>query len=315
MSNQQLKFLLSRYLQGKATPAEAAQVEAWYASFTETPLSENDKVRLKDEIISNVLQEINPPARVRKLYWWYAAAVAILLGSALPFFMNKKKAVPAMADQLVSTPAGSRKTIRLPDGTMVQMNAGTSLVIAGDFGTRNRSITLKGEAFFTVATDAAHPFIIHAGNIQTTVLGTSFNIRSWPDEDTWAIGVSTGMVKISNEVNKQVMAACLTANKSLTHHRQSGTSDIADIEAGALGAWRNNIFHFNNSSMGEIAQELQRQYNIPVMVTGAGKDEGHYKISFSREPLAKVLKVLAGLTGITYTIKSDHVIIQVPQIN
>lgn len=315
MSDQQLKFLLSRYLQGRATPAEAAQVEAWYASFNEMPLSENDSVRLKDEIISNVLREINPPARVHKLYWWYAAAVAVLLGSALPFFLPKQKPVPVMADQVVSTPAGSRKTIRLPDGTMVQMNAGTSLVIAGDFGANTRSITLTGEAFFTVATDARHPFIIHAGNIQTTVLGTSFNIRSWPEEDTWTIGVSTGQVKVSNEMNRQVMAACLTANKTLIHHRLSGTSHIADSETDVTGAWRNNIFRFDNNSMAEIGQELQRQYNIPVVVTGAGKDRGHYKISFSREPLTKVLKVLAGLTGITYTIKQGQVRIQVPAAN
>ncbi|WP_343693033.1 FecR domain-containing protein [Chitinophaga sp.] len=315
MSNQQLKFLLSRYLEGKATPAEAALVEAWYASFNETPLSENDSERLKDEIISNLLREIRPPERVHKLYWWYAAAVIVLLGSTLSFFVINHKPVPAMADQLVSTPAGSRKTIRLPDGTMVQMNAGTSLLIAGDFGTKCRSITLTGEAFFTVATDARHPFIIHAGSIQTTVLGTSFNIRSWPEEDTWAIDVSTGQVKISNEVNRQVIAACLTANKTLVHHLQRGTSDITDIETGVPGAWRNNIFQFNNNSIAEIGQELQRQYNIPVIVTGAGKDGGHYKISFSREPLAKVLKVLAGLTGITYTIKSDQVIIRMPTTN
>ncbi|WP_343668783.1 FecR domain-containing protein [Chitinophaga sp.] len=315
MSNQQLKFLLSRYLQGKATPAEAAQVEAWYDSFNETPLSANDKARLKDEIISSVLQEIHPPARVRKLYWWYAAAIAVLLVSAVPFFITKKKPLPVNADQLVSTPAGSRKTIRLPDGTVVQMNAGTSLLIPGNFGMKDRAITLTGEAFFTVATDVLHPFIIHAGSIQTTVLGTSFNIRAWPEEDTWAIGVSTGRVKVSDETNRQVMAACLTANKSLVHHRTSGTSDITDTDAAMLGAWRNNIFHFNNSSMAEIGQELQRQYNIPVVVNGEGKNRGHYKISFSREPLTKVLKVLAGLTGITYTIKSDQVMIQVPKTN
>mgnify|MGYP000423868941 CR=1 FL=1 len=312
MSNQQLKFLLRRYLQGKATPAESAQVEAWYASFEETPLSENDKTRLKDEIISSVLQEINPPARLRKLYWYAAASLLILLGASLSFFMTQKKVLPAIAAQMVSTPTGSRKTIRLPDGTVVQMNAGTSLVIPGDFGEKDRSVSLSGEAFFTVAADAAHPFIIHAGNIETTVLGTSFNIRSWPEEDTWAIGVSTGKVKVANEVNRRVMAECLTANKSLTHHRRSGISDITDIDTGLAGAWRNNIFHFNNNSMAEIGQELERQYNMPVVVRGVGKDRGHYNIHFSREPLAKVLKVLAGLTGITYTIKSDKVIIQVP---
>lgn len=315
MSNQQLKFLLSRYLQGKATPAEAAQVEAWYDSFNETPLSANDKARLKDEIISNVLQEINPPARVRRLYWYAAAAVLMLLGTTLFFLITKKKPLPVNADQLVSTPAGSRKTIRLPDGTVVQLNAGTSLVIPGDFGLKDRVIKLTGEAFFTVATDATHPFIIHAGNMQTTVLGTSFNIRSWPGEATWAIGVSTGKVKVANEVNKQVVAECLTANKSLTHHIESGTDDITDTDATMPGAWRNNIFQFNNSSMAEIGQELQRQYNIPVVVNGEGKNGGHYKISFSREPLTKVLKVLGGLTGITYTIKSDQVIIQVPKTN
>ncbi|WP_322518543.1 FecR family protein [Chitinophaga sancti] len=315
MSNQQLKFLLSRYLQGKATPAESAQVEAWYASFNETPLSENDQIRLKNEIISNVLQEINPPARVRKLYWYAAAAVLILLGLSLPFLMTEKKPLPVFADQQVSTPAGSRKTIRLSDGTVVQMNAGTTITIPGDFGVNDRAVSLSGEAFFTVASDAAHPFIIHTGNIQTRVLGTSFNIRSWPEEDTWEIGVSTGKVKVTNEVKHQIISECLTANKSLTHHRQSGISDVTAMDPGLAGAWRNNIFHFNNSSMAEIGQELQRQYNVPVTVSGAGKDGGHFKISFSKEPLDKVLKVLAGLTGITYTIKTDQVIIQVPKTN
>lgn len=313
MSKSKLKSLLHKYLQGKATAAESAQIESWYASFREAPLTPEDKERLHAEILGNILQRVQTPSPVRTMYWKYAAAVILLIASAASFFIFRKEKPVVNTDQWVSTPAGSRKTIRLPDGTTVQLNAGTALLIPGDFGVKDRAVTLKGEAFFTVATDAAHPFIIHTDSIQTTVLGTAFNIRSWPGEDTWEIGVTEGRVKVASELNNEIMAASLTASKGLIHHRRTNTSDITDLNTSMTGAWRNNIFNFNNSSMSEIGQELQRQYNIPVIVRGAGKDLGHYKISFSREPIEQVLKVLAGLTGITYTIQQEQVIIEVPK--
>lgn len=313
MSKGKLKSLLHKYLQGKATAAESAQIESWYASFREAPLSAEDKERLHAEILGNILQQVQTPAPVRSMYWKYAAAIIILLASTGAFYIFKKEKPVVNTDQWVSTPAGSRKTIRLPDGTTVQLNAGTALLIPGDFGVKDRAVTLKGEAFFIVATDAAHPFIIHTDSIQTTVLGTAFNIRAWPGEDTWEIGVTEGRVKVGGEKNAEIMATCLTAGKGLLHHQRTNTSDITDLNTAMTGAWRNNIFHFNNSSMSEIGQELQRQYNIPVIVRGEGKDRGHYKISFSREPLEQVLKVLAGLTGITYTIQQEQIIIEVPK--
>lgn len=316
LSTADLKVVLNKYLQGTASPEEITAIGEWYDSFgqDEKALLPEEKEVLRTQLLPAIIDKINVtemPARRRSYRWLRIAAIMIGVIAAGTFFLRRStsRQKPVLPDQLVATAAGDRKTIRLSDGTTIHLNAGTQLSIAGDYGEERRMVRLSGEAFFEIAPDAVHPFIIQSDSIITTVLGTSFNIRAYPGQEEWQIAVASGKVKVTDAVSQKVLADSLTASKALSCNRLTNNLIVSDISAGITGAWRNNIFYFNNSSIREIAAELERQYNIPVSVHGTGLEQGHYQISFSREPLDRVLKVLAGLTGITYKQEKDKVII------
>jgi len=310
MDKTPIKAILDKYVQGTATPAEQELVEQWYNSFHEEDLLQppHQKEVLRRDIISGIMRQLPAPPARNRIRWKAAAVVAALIMSAAALFIYKGKRVAPQAPQLVAAPAGSRNRVTLADGTTVLLNAGTQLSIPANYGVNERIVTLSGEAFFDVATDAGHPFTINTGSLQTIVLGTSFNIRAYNNQEEYQVAVATGKVKVLDA--GKIIAASLTANRQLAYGLQSKETVVSDLPAAMAGAWRKNIFYFNNSTLQEIGAELERQYNIPVTVTGAAKNNGHYKISFAREPLSKVLKVLAGLTGITYTIQEKEVIIQ-----
>ena len=98
----------------------------------------------------------------------------------------------------VNTGTAQRKTIQLPDGTQVWLSPSTLVEYPSVFEGAARKVKLSGEAFFEVAHDASHPFIITSDNIQTKVLGTSFNIQAYHNQKKIAVMVVTGKVKISN---------------------------------------------------------------------------------------------------------------------
>lgn len=305
LSTTGLKVVLNKYLQGTASEKEIAAIENWYGSFQEESITQ-DKDELRTQILSGINNKINPAKR-RHYRWLRIAAVFIGIVATGMFFLTRDPhtSTPEKKTRIVATAAGSRKTIQLSDGSIIHLNAGTQLSVPDDYGVDTRRVTLSGEAFFEITPDAQHPFIIHTDSITTTVLGTSFNIRAYPEQEEWQIAVTSGKVKVTSKTTVD----SLTANKSLSCIRQTHSFTISDIHPAMAGAWRNNIFYFNNNTIDEIGRELERQYNIPVTVTGEGKNKGHYQISFSREPLSKVLQVLAGLTGITYTLEKDKVII------
>ncbi|MBW8684099.1 FecR family protein [Chitinophaga rhizophila] len=316
LSTAQLKVVLNKYMQGTATPEEIRAIGEWYDSFgqDEKVLLPEEREVLRTQVVTDIVDKLQVaalPKKRRTYRWRHIAAVlaGVIAAGTWLLWKNPGKQQQIQPDQVVATAAGDRKTIRLSDGTAIHLNAGSRVSISGDYGEERRLVKLSGEAFFEIAPDAAHPFQIQSDSIITTVLGTSFNIRAYPGQEEWQIAVASGKVKVMDAASQQILADTLTANRALSCNRLTNKVTVSDINTNMTGAWRNNIFYFNNSSISEIAAELERQYNIKVSVHGSGQEQGHYQISFSREPVDKVLKVLAGLTGITYKIQPDSIII------
>ncbi|GAA0525553.1 FecR family protein [Chitinophaga japonensis] len=319
-STADLKAVLNRYIQGSASPEEAQQVERWYAGMSvaqeEDALADpGKKEQLRQEIVSGIMMQIQaeqPLLPARRRYWRPVAAAVLIMAAGACLYLLRQPAKVTPAARLVYAPPGARKTVTLADGSVVRLNAGTVLSIAGDYGQQERQVELRGEAFFEVAADPQHPFRIRAGEMITEVLGTSFNIKAYKEQKEWQVAVAGGSVKVLRQPANgapRVLAAVLTANRELAYDLQTQQVAVRAISQDQLGAWRNNRFCFHNSTLAEIAAELQRQYNVPVVIAGKGTTDGHYKISFEQEPLPKVLKLLSDLTGITYTIQPDQVII------
>lgn len=308
LSSRQLKAILKKYLHGTATADEARQVERWYAAFSEAETEDklkdpHYKSALQQEVMAGILRHTAPRSRIRLRI---AAAAVLLIAACTGLYHYTLRTPPPQQEaQVIAVPFGERKSITLPDGSQVYLNAGSTLTIGENYGKKERLIRLSGEGFFEVAADPEHPFIIHTGDISTIVLGTSFNIRSYPDQEEWHITMASGGVKVLRR--QEVLSGNLTANRQLSYHHASGKVALSNAGAGLPGEWRNNMLNFRNSSLKEIAGELERQYNVPVRISG--HDEGHYRISFHRQPLPEVLNILSGLTGTTYTEQNGTIVI------
>ncbi len=222
-----LEILLNKYLSGKLTISERRQFNDLLAdNANETVfkrlvhdhinefIEENSLIVKEvdfDEIYSDILLKLDiDPTEVKHarhsllkkiLYTTAAAAVltgVFLLGRIFPVSDSGTTDLTQYTYTEVKSPFGSRSEIKLPDGTSVILNAGSTLKYRNDFNQSNRNIDLYGEAYFKVARNPEVPLIVSAGYIDVIALGTEFNIKAYPEENTIETTLIEGSVEIAN---------------------------------------------------------------------------------------------------------------------
>lgn len=311
-----IKALFERYENGTATPEERNLVETWFDSH-------GHDSEAKSEIDPSVFEDLDArmnlllyPAKVRRLNyrWLQIAAVLVVIAGAVIFTRENRTAKGKLPVSFTEITAlkGVKKEITLKDGTTVFLNSGSSVFVSSDFGIHNRTVRLTGEAFFQVHRDPAKPFIIYTGKLATTVLGTSFDINAYPEDDHVKVTVATGKVKVEGTDNAglpHVFVQDLTHNQALVYNKIKDTHIIKPSNADSISSWRSNHLIFDNASYSEIARTLSRWYGMDVELIGEAKDSKRYTLSFYNERIDKVLNVLSTLTGMSYTLQGKKVII------
>lgn len=162
----------------------------------------------------------------------------------------------------VSTPLGKDYYVVLPDGTKVWLNADTELVFPSHFTGTRREVRLKGEAYFEVAKDKAHPFVVSNNLFSTTVLGTKFNIRTYNQSDANVVLVE-GKVALQSKKSK-TMRTIVPGQKA--EFTSSGKFVVRHVDTYAYIQWKEGYFYFNNVPLVEIMQELGRWYNVDIVI-------------------------------------------------
>ena len=315
--NSKIKQLFERYQSGTATPQERKLVESWFDSHNHDPA-------VKHEIDPSVFEDLDArinvllqqPAKVRKINfrWLQVAAVFLMMGVA-GLFIRRNYAVKIRKPETfteIRAVKGMKKEITLQDGTTVFLNSGSSVFVSSDFGVKNRTVKLTGEAFFHVHRDVTKPFIIQTGKLATTVLGTSFDINAYPEDDHVKVTVATGKVKIEGTTRTgqaQLFAKGLIHNQALVYNKIKDTHIIKTSNADSISSWRSNHLIFDNASYPEIARTISRWYGMDVELSQPAEDNKRYTLSFYNERVDKVLNVLSTLTGMTYTLDGKKVII------
>ena len=185
----------------------------------------------------------------------------------------------------LATGAGSQYRLALPDGTLVWLNAGSSLRYPTAFTGGERRVALSGEAYFEVAKDATKPFRVQSGSATTEVLGTHFNVRAYAGEG----GVTTTLLEGSVQVSNKSLAQLLQPGQQARTTEETIELSLADGEE-AVG-WKNGQFVFHKTPVAAVMQELERWYGTPIEnKEGSTK---HLTATFSRSlPLPKVLRLL-----------------------
>ncbi|TXJ24872.1 MAG: FecR family protein [Chitinophagaceae bacterium] len=200
---------------------------------------------------------------------------------------------------LLITPKGGDYHVILDDGTNVWLNSSSSIRFPTHFTGSNRQVSVTGEVYFEVAKNVDKPFIVHEGGRQIVVLGTSFNIRAYPEE-IWQTTLVEGLVKVvANDENYLLRPgkAAIIAN--------GDNASVVTADVPAVTAWKKGLFLFDNSSLKEVAQELSRWYDVEIRFTdGVGESTKFFKGEVERNvPISQVLELIE-MTGIAkFTIK------------
>lgn len=240
--------------------------DVWELCGTLTPVSPADshKADVKAHVMAAIQEErIQAPSRpalrlVRSAelfastsYRFAAVAAALVVGLSIVLSPN--------SDHYRAAPGSVAETVQLSDGSEVLLAAGSRLSVPAEFGNNNRTVVLHGEAFFDVE-ESSLPFVVRTADANTTVLGTSFNVRSWPGSlsDATHVIVESGRVAVANETLESIVEpgeAVTVSPLALTP---------VETNAAYRLAWRDGGFSYDNELIGTIIDDVERRFDVEI---------------------------------------------------
>jgi transmembrane sensor len=245
---------------------------------------------------------------------------------------NAAPATSAAASEIV-TNNGSKTHVVLPDGTLVWLNSGSRITYDKNYGAGLREINLTGEAFFDVSHNTQTPFVIHTARIDIRVLGTRFNVKSYPSDNTTEATLIRGSIEVSikdrpsEKIILKPNEKLVVANDDSTLHRTiPGRRSVKDeslvsirkptyeTNTGAVieTSWVDNKLIFQNEEFGELAIKMECWYGVSIHFDNADLEKLQFTGSFQKETVQQALDALketAATTPFNYRITENQITI------
>lgn len=165
----------------------------------------------------------------------------------------------------MQTPKGRQFNLRLPDGTVVWLNAASTLRYPVAFSGKERRVEIKGEAYFEVAQNRQQPFIVSINErAELEVLGTSFNVNAYDNEASIRTALVEGSVRVDGNTNRPEKNAVVLKPGQMARIQGADKISVERFDTDKVLAWKNGAFNFNGASLEEIMRQLERWYDIEV---------------------------------------------------
>ncbi|OXE99052.1 FecR family protein [Flavobacterium araucananum] len=211
----------------------------------------------------------------------------------------------------LKVPYGKTFKLILSDGTVVSLNSGTTLRYPEQFGINGkRNVYLTGEAFFEVAKDKQHPFIVNANEVDIEVLGTKFNISAYPENPTVNSTLVEGSIQMYEVVNQQNLVL-LTPNQMATWNNNSKKITTKAVDPSFYAAWTKGELAFKDTPFSTIAKIIQRTYDVEIINENAvlAKQSFTGTIKIRESSVENILELLKRDTPFSYSIKENTITI------
>lgn len=282
----------------------------------------------------------------RRLYWSMSLSAVIAVMVIVSIFVWNPLCHSSDGIRMIATKEGSRTKITLPDGSEVWLNSGSRLIYPKDFDCLStREVTLDGEAYFKVKHDTNHPFIIHTDYLDIKDLGTVFNVKAYPDEKEAVATLISGSIAVSikddpgrtivlkphekvsyfadvhglalekdnsQSVNKELK----TIRPVALHNSRLEVSDIQPVVTPhgdtivSETAWVNNELVFQGEKFSQLAERMQRWYNVTIKVENAQVADYTFTGIFNGETLPQALEELKMIRAFSFELERDTVVIK-----
>ena len=326
--------LLQRYLQHECTPEEEARVNAWYAALNNrevqqlplTPAQQDILERSMLRRIKQTLGEQEPmpfvqPPRMHSytLFYRIAASIAILALAVGAYWLTKSVSVaPIQVSHATETRyvVNTSKTILrqlLPDGSVVWLQPGSEMNYPAAFSPTERTLQLKGEAFFSIARDPSKPFLITSGNVLTRVLGTSFNIRAYDNAPSIEVSVMTGKVSVNiqdsaNTAQVDASSVSLVAQQRARYVKaQHRLEKQEGRDLPELDIWKSTTFIFDNEPLRNVLPLLNKKFSVHIETENKALMNCLLRADLSNLNLPDILEMLSLSVDATYELEGNTI--------
>jgi len=330
MDKQYFLELLHKYLNDKATDVEQQFLIKYYDLFLTEPdvialLSDEQKEKLKKEINASIWQNIDaasaPGKKVLTINTRFLkiAAAAVLIGFCATIFLVLR----TQPERKPVQPVAARKQkpdlfILLADGSKVILSYGSKLSYPSSFnGRTKREVYLQGEAFFDIKHIDSKPFVVHTGKLETTVLGTAFNVKDIPGDKTITVTVTRGRVKVSD--NNKVLGIIIP-NQQITYDKVQLNATQNRINASLYTTWaEKDDLYFEDVTVEAAARLLEARRKVKIEFADELVKSKRFTATFDKsESLDKELKIICEFNDATYSYDKEKTTITIkskPQTN
>ncbi|MFY0652440.1 MAG: FecR family protein [Cyclobacteriaceae bacterium] len=300
---------------GNGELADKAQEMIASMKFKGYALTDDKVEQIKQRIEVNIESEGGKviPIQSRWKKWTkVAAVVAVLLASAVVLYTKRESESTTVLSPIAikyldkTTPKGARVTFKLSDGSTVNLNANSKLIYPESFDEDNREVYLEGEAFFDVAENVEKPFIVTTGDIQTKVLGTTFNIKALTSSENIEVALVTGSISLSNLKSSESLLLKPDEMGTYNGSSQPIIKSLYDRER-VLG-WKEQLLTFSNTDFSEVIESLENWYGVSFVIKSKKKFTKGFTGKYKNKSLETVMKGLSFSYEFNFRI-SDKVII------
>ena len=262
---------LPREVQSELDHAELAEtLEAWQLSelycSQEPPIDEFRQMGLG---MWPVIEEATRPRLTRVFVWQRVPRMTVAVALAACIAVVLAVGITLTQQPIsVTAPLGDQISHELPDGSSIVLNSGTDIQYNRNFGKTSRNLIIReGDIDLNVVPNST-PFVVESFDAHTEVLGTSFSVRSWPDEINAAthVFVSSGQVKVT-PVSASELAVTLTAGQSAkVRHDGQAPLVMESIQGPMQRAWVDGGFKFSEEPFGNVVKEIERRYGVEITI-------------------------------------------------
>lgn len=326
--NDKVSGLLHKFRSGDITPAEFQDLrthmdtisdvelkhllEAEWEEFEDhSPLSE-EKMKTLYEGLHIRSEEVKPRFTLKR-YWIQIAASLLLLiaGSLTVLTFMQRNEINALAEQNVVIRSGDygKSLVTLPDGTIVHLNAKSSLTYSQDFGRNDRKVALSGEGFFEVKKDTEKKFTVGTGYMDIAVLGTKFNVYAYETKDIVEMSLVEGSVDVTTS-RPPYQSIRVKPNEKVVYNKRTGNLLHERTSNKMETAWMNKELVFRSERLEDVFRCLSRKFAVTFSVDDETLLNDVYTGTFDDENVESIMRVLKYHYKFKYTNEDGVISIQ-----
>ena len=318
------KDIINSVLDNTSSEEEATSVLDWFANSIEgqSYLSESidkdfyllEEIGIEEDMISPIqseaiLSEVNRAIRKKTITnilfkvaavlipFLFIASFAIYFNSQVGLFGNDNYSE-------IYVPKGETMRVLFQDGSEAFLNSDTKMRYPEKFGLKNRKVYIEGEAYFNITANKKRPFIVESGKTSVTVLGTSFNIEAYNNNDEIEVVLDEGAIVFNADASNYT----ILPSQKVIYNKLTGLTIIINLRKTLEESiWKNNILHFSNSPLEEVVKILNRRFDIQFSIDDPSVLKYTYTLTSKQTSIENILLELEKITPVKFVLK-DNVI-------